>query len=107
MIDGANIMAQIWKTDMISRDDRCIGYMACVWLPVNDEKVCMEVQEELRTKYNTYLPMGKFDGIMFTRVCGQIYNELEDYRKTAEIFLEILKNKKLVPKNKEMTLHKK
>jgi hypothetical protein len=73
--------------------------MACVWLPVNDDKIVLEVQEELRTKYNTYLAMGKFDGGWFTRVCGQVYNELEDYRKTAEVFLEILKSKKVALSN--------
>jgi len=43
VLDGAKIMAQIWKTDLISNDERCIGYMACVLLPPADEKTWYEI----------------------------------------------------------------
>jgi len=39
------------------------------------------------------LTIGKFEGKMFTRICGQVYNEAEDYRKTADMFLQILNRK--------------
>lgn len=54
----------------------------------------MQIQKELTEKYNTFLVITKFDGRMFCRICGQIYNQLEDYQNTAKWFLEILKRKK-------------
>ncbi len=86
-------MADIWKTDLITTDERCTSYMACVILPINEIKLGKQILDELLINHNTYISIGQFDGKVYCRICGQIYNEAEDYRKIAEIILTIIKKK--------------
>ncbi len=69
-------MARVWNTSLLTEDQRCIGYIANVKLPCQDSSVCTQIQKELLDKYNCYIVLYKFDGIMFARICAQIYNEL-------------------------------
>jgi hypothetical protein len=47
VFQGAQIMANVWKTDLITRDEKGISYMACVLLPTTDPKISNEILSEM------------------------------------------------------------
>lgn len=90
-MQGAKLMASIWKTTLFSKDEDLSSFMVSVILPTKDLKIAEQILDELFTNHNTYFSVAQFDGKVYCRICGQIYNEIEDYRKTAELFLSLLK----------------
>jgi hypothetical protein len=37
--------------------------------------------------------VGEFNNKMIARISGQLYNEIDDYKKTAQLFLDIMNRK--------------
>lgn len=73
--------------------------MVSVILPTDDIELAVRMKDELLYQHNMNFLVNKFDGKIYCRISAQIYNELEDYRKVAELFLELL-NKKSTNKPK-------
>jgi len=95
-MDGAKLMAKIWDTELLIKDESMACNMVNVLLPFQDgERIDNYMYQWILEKYNTIFLTFKFsNGKYYARVAGQIINEIEDYRKAAEALLDYMNNGK-------------
>lgn len=89
---AAREMARIWKTSLMTEDERLIGYLNNIEAPTKDIKKCVEIALMMLQYYNCYPIFYEFDGKVYCRISAQIYNDLSDYQFAAEKFLDLLLN---------------
>jgi hypothetical protein len=72
-------MASIWKTKLLTDDERLIGYLNNVEVPSKDIAKCVAISRQMLELYNCYPVVYEFDGKVFCRISAQIYNDISDY----------------------------
>jgi selenocysteine lyase/cysteine desulfurase len=86
---GANLVAKMWNTTLMTPVESMNGALVCVKLPCNIEKG-QDVQKRLFDRYNMYVQLGALDGVAYVRLCGQIFLEMSDFELFGKRFLELL-----------------
>ncbi|KAG0340979.1 hypothetical protein BG004_006203 [Podila humilis] len=94
-IEGGAIMAKILGTECLTSHDHQVGNMVNVRLPFKDishQKLSSPtfLMHLLMNKYNVFVPSFHHNGCMYTRVSAQIYLELSDFVRLANIWKEIV-----------------
>jgi selenocysteine lyase/cysteine desulfurase len=87
-IKGAEIMASIFGTDLLIKDNSHIGSMSNIRLPLNDSIKIKEIVDNIMLDHKIYLFTFKFNEIHYARISAQIFNEEEDYIKVANHFMQ-------------------
>ena len=97
--NGAKICVDIFNTDYLVDTNMCAN-MINVILPIidsnnheNNINKIKFIQKKLDVDHNIYFVYGTVkklndENIVFTRLSAQIYNELNDYKQFAELFLK-------------------
>ena len=97
--NGAKLCVDLFKTDYLVDVNMCAN-MVNVILPIidnsnheNNMNKIKLIQQKLDIEHNIYFvysSVKKLNGesIIFTRLSAQIYNELNDYKQFAELFLK-------------------
>ena len=94
-VNGGNLIANIWNTSRLVKNDMNVGNMVNIKLPTQNQTQVKFIQNVLfrqttKEKY-TFLPVFKWNGIFYARVSAQVYNEISDFEWFARIVLEKLK----------------
>src|SRR5690606_4982850 len=88
-VAGGHLLAHMWHTSLLVSDDM-IGSMVNVQLPPTNKTVVVEdLPWRLLEKYNTYVPVFPIQGLWYTRVSAQIYNELSDFEYLGAAVLDL------------------
>ncbi|KAF8930251.1 hypothetical protein BGZ47_000682 [Haplosporangium gracile] len=91
---GGKAMAKILGTHCLTPDDHQVGNMVNVALPLKDLKHpkanAKDMMEILMDKYNLFTPTFRHGDHFYTRVSAQIYLELEDFVRLANIWKEVI-----------------
>lgn len=85
-------MASIWKTKLLTEDERLIGYLNNIEVPSKDTSKCVEICNTMLKLYNCYPVVYEFAGKIYCRISAQIYNDITDYEFAANKFLDLLVN---------------
>jgi hypothetical protein len=93
-MQAANLMASIWKTKLLTNDERLIGYLNNIEVPSKDIGRCVEICNTMLKLYNCYPVVFEFGGKVYCRISAQIYNDISDFQFAAEKFLDLLIGKK-------------
>jgi selenocysteine lyase/cysteine desulfurase len=94
-IEGGKAMAKILGTHTLTRDDDDkVANMVNVALPIKDLKHPKannaDFMKIMLDKYNLYTPAFIHGDHLYTRVSAQIYLELEDFVRLANIWKEVI-----------------
>ncbi|CAF1346302.1 unnamed protein product [Adineta ricciae] len=89
------LMAQIWNSSILTSNEKYLSAMNNVQLPfiINTSNQTNNLYHKLINDYNIYLLMFEFDKKFYCRISAQIYMELNDYEKVANIVLDITFNR--------------
>ena len=73
-MEGAKRIGEIWGTSPLTIREECIGYLANVEVPSDNLELCVAIAYEMMDADNCFPIFFKFDGRVYTRISGQIYN---------------------------------
>ena len=90
VIAGAKKLAEIMGTELLIKNEKMIPCMCCFEVPGPFEIVEQAVFS-LNNQGRCCFYCVQFDGKVIGRVCGWVHNEMADYEKLAEVFLEEVK----------------
>ena len=95
-VQAVKKIAEIWGTNLLTDDDKCIGFLANVEVPVSDTElnVCMLIAKLMAVNDKCFPIFYKFNGKIYCRISVQIYNVLSDYEFMANKFLKYLNQQK-------------
>ncbi len=66
----------------------------CVEVPSNDYTLCHKLAMDMLYEVNCFPHFTSFNGKVYCRLSGQIYNEISDYEFAATKFMEYLSKAK-------------
>ncbi|CAD8185429.1 unnamed protein product [Paramecium pentaurelia] len=89
--EGANLVAQIWQTELLVNDKSMHSAMVNVKIPHQDQNYCRECQKKCFEKYNVFLVVFKYDDLNWSRLSASLYNTISDYEYAARCYLKVLK----------------
>lgn len=93
-LEGGKAMAKILGTHCLTPEDHQVGNMVNVALPIKDLKHpkanFKDLMEILMEKYNVFTPAFRHGDHFYTRISAQIYLELEDFIRLANIWKEVV-----------------
>jgi selenocysteine lyase/cysteine desulfurase len=87
-------VAEIWNTSILFDEQyrrSMSAAMVNVLLPSQDHQKLNAAVAVLMKQYGTYLVVYEFDGMYYTRLSCQVYNEISDFEKVAHYLLTVLK----------------
>jgi selenocysteine lyase/cysteine desulfurase len=91
-VEGGNYLASKFATRVLQDEDQ-IGNMVDVQLPLknhDDPRLTVKFwTDKLLKKYSLYAPPYKHNGRWWIRVSAQIYTDMDDFQKAADVFLAI------------------
>ncbi|KAF9149886.1 hypothetical protein BG015_008296 [Linnemannia schmuckeri] len=91
---GGKAMAKILGTHCLTLDDHQVGNMVNVALPIKDlnhpKANTKDLMDILMDKHNLFTPAFRHGDHFYTRVSAQIYLELEDFVRLANIWKEVI-----------------
>ncbi|KAF9328029.1 hypothetical protein BGZ91_001186 [Linnemannia elongata] len=93
-LEGGKAMAKILGTHCLTPEDHQVGNMVNVALPIKDlnhpKANFKDLMEILMEKYNVFTPAFRHGDHFYTRISAQIYLELEDFIRLANIWKEVV-----------------
>ncbi|KAH3760134.1 PLP-dependent transferase [Pelomyxa schiedti] len=95
VIRGAHFLAEKWNTSLLLDDESMIGSMACVQMPMSavtpeEKQRVHDFPMEMLEKRNIYAPSFVFNNKAYFRLSAQVFNEIEDFLKLANVVSELL-----------------
>lgn len=85
-------ISRIWGSEMLIRDKERVGAMVNVRIPCEDKDIIEKIVYKALYEYNVYFVTVKVnDGKYYARFSAQVFNDIGDYVKAAEVFLKLLK----------------
>jgi len=91
VVKAGDEVAKIFGTEVLIKDSTRYQFLVNVRLPSDDKELLDKVFKKALYERNIVVVVFKYDGHLWTRISGQIYNELDDYIQSAKIFMEVLK----------------
>jgi hypothetical protein len=82
-MQAGKLMASIWRTKLLTDDERLIGYLNNIEVPSNDIQKCVSIANHMLNYYNCYPVVYEFDGKVYCRISAQIYNDITDFQFAA------------------------
>jgi len=83
-------LAALWGTEMLTEDEAMIGPMVNVRLPTNNAQLAMNLTRALFEANQMYIVVIELNGTFWTRLSGQIYLEMDDFRSMGAIVKQML-----------------
>jgi selenocysteine lyase/cysteine desulfurase len=92
------LQSVIFKLLLMKAPEESVGFMSNVVLPCRDEQSTKHLQEALDRRHKVYIVTGRVAGSMsahgsdvfFTRLSAQVYLQMEDFEKLADLVPRIL-----------------
>ncbi|KAF9102744.1 hypothetical protein BGX29_004223 [Mortierella sp. GBA35] len=93
-LEGGKVMAKILGTHCLTPEDHQVANMVNVALPIKDlnnpKANAKDVMETLMDKHNVFTPFFRHDNHFYTRISAQIYLEVQDFVRLANIWKEVV-----------------
>ena len=93
--EGGEAVARIWKTELLIRNRNMNNFFSLVIVPETNFELVEKVQMELLRRKMAFFVIFKFQSMIIARFGAQIFSEISDFEKAANIFLEALTETKL------------